>query len=113
TCLSVYVFVLAPEMSEQLPPFSSQRRHWYEYVIGAVPLHSPGSAVSVEPTCGVPEIVGGEVLAGDPGAAFVAAKPNVVDSPSATTTPATIAVGSATSVIRLIPPPSRSVGSRW
>jgi hypothetical protein len=33
-------------------------------VIGWVPDQVPGSAVSVWPTCGVPEIVGGDVLTG-------------------------------------------------
>jgi hypothetical protein len=31
-------------------------------VIGAVPVQVPGLAVRVAPCCGVPEIVGGEVL---------------------------------------------------
>ena len=33
-------------------------------MIGAVPLHVPGLAVSVEPCTAMPEMVGGEVLSG-------------------------------------------------
>ena len=51
-------------MSLQLAPLESQRRHWYAKVIGWVPLHAPGLAVSVCPTVAVPEIVGGDVLPG-------------------------------------------------
>src|SRR5215208_2473596 len=51
-------------MFEQLPPVRLQRRHWYAKVIGSVPVHFPGSAVNVEPTAGVPEIVGGSVFVG-------------------------------------------------
>src|ERR671933_411152 len=32
--------------------------------MGAVPLQVPGSAVSVCPSCGLPEMVGGDVFAG-------------------------------------------------
>src|SRR4051794_15856173 len=51
-------------MFAQLTPLRLHRRHWYVNVIGAVPVHWPGSAVSVEPTCVVPEIVGGDVFVG-------------------------------------------------
>src|SRR5215216_1865396 len=60
-------------MLEQLPPVRLQRRHWYANVIGSVPVHLPGSAVSVEPTAGVPEIVGGSVFVGLTWAAAVPA----------------------------------------
>ena len=36
-------------------------------MIGCVPLHVPGPAVSVCPCCAVPAIVGGEVFAGGVG----------------------------------------------
>jgi len=42
-------------------------------VIGVAPLQTPSEAVSVEPTCVVPEIVGGVVLTG--GDACSAARP--------------------------------------
>ena len=51
-------------MSAQLAPVESQRRHWYEYVIGVVPLQLPGAAVSPDPTTIVPLIDGADVFAG-------------------------------------------------
>src|SRR5436190_24060326 len=63
-------------MSTQPPPTASQRRHRYVYVCGCAPPHEPRFAVSVWFCCGVPEIVGGLVLAGaddactTPGVAF-------------------------------------------
>src|SRR5213076_1575259 len=60
TPFSVYVLSLAPPMFEQLPPVASQRRHWYAKLIGAVPFHWPGLAVTTLPSCGVPEMVGGD-----------------------------------------------------
>jgi hypothetical protein len=51
-------------MFEQFPPLASQRCHWNANVIGAVPDQLPVLAVSVEPSRGVPEIVGGTVFAG-------------------------------------------------
>src|SRR5438552_11165849 len=47
---SVYDWLVAPLMSAQLPPFESQRRHWYVNVIGVAPLQAPFEDVSVEPT---------------------------------------------------------------
>src|SRR5918994_5266436 len=64
-----YVFPVAPLMSEQLPPVRSQRRHWYENVIGCCPVQAPVFAVRVWPTCGVPLMVGGAVSRGRAGAA--------------------------------------------
>src|SRR5262249_26222818 len=64
TDASVYVLPLAPMMSAQLPPLESQRRHWYENVIGCVPDQVPGFAVSVSPCLATPAIVGGDVLRG-------------------------------------------------
>ena len=34
TLFKTYVLLVAPEMSEQLPPVLSHRRHWYVKVIG-------------------------------------------------------------------------------
>src|SRR5215208_1593540 len=81
-------------MLEQLPPVRLQRRHWYANVIGSVPVHLPGSAVSVEPTAGVPEIVGGSVFVGLTWAAAVpvsgpltATAPNAASAASEAATP--------------------------
>src|SRR5581483_1535140 len=38
--------------------------HWYANVIGCVPSHTPGSAVSVSPSAAVPAIDGAAVIAG-------------------------------------------------
>jgi hypothetical protein len=38
----------------------------YEYLIGFLPVQLPGSAVNDWPTCGDPEIVGGETFTGAP-----------------------------------------------
>ena len=51
-------------MSEQLAPPAPQRRKWNAKSIGAVPLHEPELAVSVEPTVVVPEMAGGDVFVG-------------------------------------------------
>ncbi len=51
-------------MAVQPPPTEEQRCHWYEKAIGCRPVHVPGDAVSVCPVTGVPETVGGSVLAG-------------------------------------------------
>src|SRR5689334_12067645 len=51
-------------MFAQLPPLLSHRLHWYEYVIGVVPVHVPLVVVSVDPSVVVPEIVGGAVFLG-------------------------------------------------
>jgi hypothetical protein len=62
--LTAYAAVVAPRMFVQLLPPASQRRHWYAYEIGCVPVHAPGSAVSVFPSCAMPVIVGGDVFDG-------------------------------------------------
>src|SRR4051812_19021157 len=49
-------------MSLQFEPVLSQDCHWYENV--GPSAHVPGSAVSVSPTTGLPEIVGFDVLRG-------------------------------------------------
>jgi hypothetical protein len=57
------VFV-APEMDLQFAPALSQRSHWKAKLMGAVPDHEPVPATRVWPLVAVPEIAGGEVLAG-------------------------------------------------
>src|SRR3954453_3610633 len=52
-----YVLPVAPVMSLQPAPFLSQSCHWYVNVDGPS-AQRPGSAVSVSPTCGLPEIDG-------------------------------------------------------
>ena len=69
--MSTYVVPLAPPIAAQPPPTLLHRRHWIENVIGWRPVHVPGEAVSVCPTVGVPEIVGGPVLAGRAPAAAI------------------------------------------
>src|SRR3954452_19467535 len=49
-------------MSLQFEPALSHCCHWYENV--GPSAHTPGSAVSVSPTTGLPEIVGFEVFRG-------------------------------------------------
>src|SRR5215210_355966 len=51
-------------MSLQAAPAASQRRHWYAISIVGVPVHSPGSAVSVRPSRATPLTVGATVLTG-------------------------------------------------
>ena len=60
-------------MSEQLPPLESHRRHAYVNVSGCWPTQVPLLAVSVCPTCGVPDTVGGAVFRGLAGAACTTA----------------------------------------
>src|SRR5690349_19643256 len=60
---------VALAMFRQLAPPVPHRRHWYEKSIGVEPVHVPGSAFRVWPSCAVPEIVGGEVLFGAAAAA--------------------------------------------
>ena len=50
-------------MFEQLLPFALQRLQKYSYLVGLLP-HVPLVPVSVAPSCGVPEIVGGEMFTG-------------------------------------------------
>ena len=50
TFLRTYVLSVAPPICEQLPPFSSQRRHEYVNVIGAVPVQVPLLVVRVWPS---------------------------------------------------------------
>jgi hypothetical protein len=62
--VSVNVVPVAPAMSPQLLPAESQRRHWYEYAIGVVPLQLPAVAVNEEATTALPPIDGAEVFVG-------------------------------------------------
>lgn len=62
--VSVKVALVAPPMSMQLPPAESQRRHWYEYANGAVPLQVPDDPANPKPTMALPLIDGAEVFAG-------------------------------------------------
>jgi hypothetical protein len=62
--VAVYVAFVAPEMAEQPPPVPMHRSHWYEKAGAGLPLHEPGLTVSVLPSCGVPEMVGGAVFFG-------------------------------------------------
>jgi hypothetical protein len=45
-----YVEATAPETFAHALPAVSQRRHWYEYVMGSRPVHDPAVAVSVCPS---------------------------------------------------------------
>ena len=78
--VSVYVFLIAPLIVEHAPPFLSQRSQAYSYLDGLF-VHVPFVPVSVEFSCGVPEIAGRTVLAGLPPATTtaVAADVAVVD----------------------------------
>src|SRR5262245_56030807 len=71
-------------MLAQLPPFLSQRRHWYWKLVGLFD-HWPRLAFSVLPSWGVPLIVGGLVLTG---ATLLAAPPAVANAARAATTTA-------------------------
>ena len=61
--VTTYVDAVAPVMSPQVPPRSSQRRHRYAKLAG-FPDHEPLPAVRVWPTWAAPETVGGVVFAG-------------------------------------------------
>ena len=61
---TLYVDAVAPEIAAQLFPAALQRCHACAYVGWDWVFQEPVVAVSVEPTVGDPEIVGGEVLCG-------------------------------------------------
>jgi hypothetical protein len=86
TVFRVYVLSVAPVMVEQLPPSLSHRDHRNANVIGWVPSHVPGEAVSADPSRAVPLTVGGAVLVG---AAVAAAPPEAVKPPREAATDAT------------------------
>ena len=69
--VAAYVRAVAPAVLAQLPPFPSQRCHWYANDIGCVPSQLPGLAVSTSPSRGVPEIEGGAVLRGATAARWI------------------------------------------
>jgi hypothetical protein len=58
-----YVLLVAPAILAQLSPFASQRHQTKRVDVG-FPLQVPSLAVSVEPTAGLPEIVGAAVFVG-------------------------------------------------
>src|SRR5947209_4617902 len=68
-------------MSPHAVPSVAQRRHWYEYDVGA-PLHVPFEAVSVSPSFAVPLICGSAVFWG---VAAERANATVPATPQATT----------------------------
>jgi hypothetical protein len=57
--VATYVVPVAPEIAAHPPPVPTQRSHWYEKLGAGEPLQLPGLTVSVAPSWGVPEIVGG------------------------------------------------------
>ena len=59
-----YCDPVAPATSAQLPPDWSQRCHWFESEIGAVPDQAPCDPVSISPAPATPLIAGGEVFDG-------------------------------------------------
>ena len=61
---TLYVELVAPPIDAQLAPLVSQRRHWYENVIGVSPDHDPDVAESVLPAAAVPETAGNAVFCG-------------------------------------------------
>lgn len=80
---TMYAEVVAPLMVAQsepssAPPDDEQRTHWYVIVWG-LGLQVPAVAVSVEPTLGLPEIVGSDVLSG---ASALAATPSPEVNPT-------------------------------
>src|SRR4029078_8967461 len=79
---------VAPPIWEQLPPFSSQRRHEYANVIGAVPVQLPLVVVSVLPPSGVPETVGVDCFEGAACGAESATSAKAATAASTTSVPA-------------------------
>ena len=71
------MLALAPEMSTQLPPTESQRRHWKAYACGLPPFQVPVVAESVWFCCGAPEIAGGLVFTGGPAVEDACTTPGV------------------------------------
>jgi hypothetical protein len=83
TWLSLYVFATAPLIAAQRLPVSSQRLQATAYPAG-LPSHDPFTAVRIDPTCGVPVIVGARVIAGAAAAETIAVGADVEDAdPSA------------------------------
>jgi hypothetical protein len=61
----VYVLPVAPSILAQLSPFASQRRQANANPVGAS-SQVPSLAVSVEPTCSEPAMLGAVVFVGAP-----------------------------------------------
>jgi hypothetical protein len=95
---AVYVFAVAPPIAVQLSPFLSQLLHAYAKLVG-LPVHVPSEAVSVDPSCGVPETVGVPVLLG---AACAAARPARGPPSNAPTASAASAMTTAAGQRRLV-----------
>src|SRR3954454_23002604 len=72
-------------MAVPAAPAELHRCHAYVNVIVGDPVHVPGAAVRLDPSCAVPVIVGATVLAGGDGAAAI----GVVASDVAELEPAT------------------------
>src|SRR4051794_33770057 len=70
-------------MSAQFPPSAPQRRHWYAYVSGAVPLHVPRVPVSVSPSRALPVTCGGVSSTGGAGATVLVAAVLAAVAPAA------------------------------
>jgi hypothetical protein len=98
----MYVFLVAPLIAEQLPPLRSQRRHEKANVVGC-PVHRPSFAVSVLPSWGVPEIVGGDSFVG--GAWATAAPWSATAATAASTTTAVPAASASILLFRFIVTP--------
>ena len=62
-------------------PSALQRCHWYVKAMSGVPVHVPGSAVSVPPSRAAPSIVGVDVLSGRRGATAVVGADRAVAVP--------------------------------
>ena len=62
--VSLYLFLVAPEIRLHRLPAELQRSHLYEYPIGAVPFQVPGDPLRRDPFLALPEIEGGDVLRG-------------------------------------------------
>src|SRR6266487_381134 len=77
-----YADPVAPTMSAQFPPLESQRRHWYEYVSGCVPVQVPVVVVRVCPSCVVPLTAGADVFAGGAAATTPVAADVAADEPA-------------------------------
>src|ERR687895_1944195 len=93
---TLYVLLVAPLIAEHLPPLRSQRRH--EKANVGCPVHRPSFAVSVLPSWGVPEIVGGDSFLG--GAWATAAPLSATAATAASTTTAVPTASASTFLFR-------------
>src|SRR6266545_979365 len=83
--VAAYVAAVAPAIGAQLAAEASQRSHWCENVSGGVPFQEPSSAVSVEPSRGVPETLGAVVAAGAAGSTDAGAEVALAVPPAMST----------------------------